>query len=86
MHESSRMLIPLLVGIAMAGVDQASGLNAATVSRSRFRRRRTVFAARYWLWSCCSLLRGNDARHQGSRIIGYCDAAVPAMYVGSKRG
>ncbi|EPC51263.1 hypothetical protein Lpp123_12371, partial [Lacticaseibacillus paracasei subsp. paracasei Lpp123] len=70
-------LIPLLIGLAIASIDQASGFNAAIFS-SGFRRRR-VFATRYW-YGFLSLL-GAMILGSGITILGYY-VAIPAMYVG----
>ena len=69
--------IPLLVGIAMAGVDQASGLNAALFT-SRFRRRQ-LFSVRYGYG--LAYLLGATTIGIGITLLGFY-AAVPAMYVG----
>ena len=70
-------LIPLIVGLAIASIDQASGFNAAIFS-SGFRRRR-VFATRYWYGFL--ILLGAMMLGSGITIIGYY-VAIPAMYVG----
>lgn len=69
--------IPLLVGMAMAGIDQASGLNAALFT-SRFRRRQ-LFSVRYGYG--LAYLLGATTAGIAITLLGYY-AAVPAMYVG----
>lgn len=70
-------VIPLIFGLAMAGMDQASNFNAA-IFKSRFKRRQ-LFTTRYWYGLACLL---------GATTIGICitllgyNVGVPAAYVG----
>ncbi|KLI75922.1 MULTISPECIES: hypothetical protein [Lacticaseibacillus] len=69
--------VPLLFGLAMAGMDQASNFNAA-IFKSRFERRQ-LFIIRYWYGLVCLL--GTTTLSIGITLLGYY-AGVPATDVG----
>lgn len=69
--------IPLLFGLAMAGIDQASSFNAA-MFKSRFKRKQ-FFAARYWYGLTCLL--GTTTLGISIFLFGIF-VGVPSEYVG----
>ncbi|MDG3061083.1 hypothetical protein P5Z00_03860 [Lacticaseibacillus sp. BCRC 81376] len=70
-------IVPLLLGLIMAGADQASSFNA-TLFKSRFKRKR-LFDTRYWYGLACLL--GTTTLGISLTLFGYY-AGVPAAYVG----
>ncbi|QVI34091.1 hypothetical protein BVJ53_03990 [Lacticaseibacillus chiayiensis] len=70
-------VVPLLFGLVLAGMDQASSFNAA-VFKSRFKRKQ-LFATRYWYGLSCLL--GATTLGVGITLLGYF-AGIPATYVG----